>query len=75
MRARAWGRNYYASTFANTFLSRKAFLSAPEQCEDTVATIDVNIKEAGKYLVLVRYEACYRFETQFRVKVAQGGKE
>jgi len=71
-RARAWGRNYYASTLANTFLSRKAFLSAPAQCDETVATIDVNIRDAGKYLVLARYEAPYHFEAQFHVKVTQG---
>jgi hypothetical protein len=72
-RARAWGRNYYASTFANTFLSRKAFLSAGPQ-DETTATIDVNIKDAGKYLVLARYEAPYHFEAQFHMKVAQSGR-
>jgi len=73
-RARAWGHNYYASTFANTFLSRKAFLSAPAQGDETTATINVNVKEPGKYLVLARYEAAYHFETQFRVKVTQAGR-
>lgn len=74
-KAMPWGENYYCATFANTFLSRKAFLGAPEQCDkDAVATINVNIKVAGKYLVLVRYEAAYRFETQFKVKVEQNGK-
>jgi len=73
--AKPWGENYYAATFANSFLSRKAFLGAPEQCKpDTVAKIDVDIKEAGKYLVMARYEACYRFETRFIVKVVQNGK-
>lgn len=69
-----WGQNYYAATFANTFLSRKAFLGAPEECDETVATVNVDVKEAGRYLVLVRYEATYRFETQFRVLVEQNGK-
>ena len=69
-----WGENYYAATFANSFLSRKAFLGAPEDCEETVATINVDVKEAGRYLVLVRYEAAYRFETQFRLKVEQAGQ-
>jgi hypothetical protein len=73
--ARNWGENYYAATFANTFLSRKAFLGAPEVCEETTATINVNVKDAGRYLVLARYEAPYRFEAQFRVKVAQNGNE
>jgi hypothetical protein len=73
--AKPWGENYYAATFANSFLSRKAFLGAPAQCApDAVATIDVDIAEAGKYLVMVRYEACYRFETRFIVKVVQNGK-
>ena len=73
-KARRWGENYYAATFANAFLSRKAFLGAPAQCEKTVASIDVDVKQAGRYLVLVRYEAAYRFETQFRVQVEQNGK-
>jgi hypothetical protein len=71
---RPWGENYYAATFANTILSRKAFLGAPEQCDETVATIRINVQKAGRYLVLVRYEAVYRFETQFRVKVEQAGR-
>ena len=69
-----WGENYYAATFANTFLSRKAFLGAPEQCPRTEATIEVNVPKAGRYLVLARYEACFRFETRFRIRVEQGGQ-
>ena len=61
-RAQAWGANYYAATFANTFLSRKAFLGAPEQCDRSEATIAVHVPRAGRYLALVRYEAVYRFE-------------
>ncbi len=72
-RPQPWGENYYAATFANSFLSRKAFLGADEQAEGT-ATIRVRVPKAGRYLVLVRYEAAYRFETQFRVKVEQNGK-
>ncbi len=72
--ARPWGENYFAATFANTFLSRKGFLGAPEQGDETVASITADVKEAGRYLVLVRYEAPYRFETQFRVRVEQGRK-
>lgn len=71
--AQPWGQNYYAATLANTFLSRKAFLGAPPDGPETTATITVNVPEAGRYLVLVRYEAAYRFETQFRVKVEQAG--
>jgi hypothetical protein len=72
--ARPWGENYYAATFANTFLSRKAFLGAPERGPETSARIAVSVKERGRYLVLARYEAAYRFETRFRVQVAQAGR-
>lgn len=72
--AKPWGENYYAATFANTFLSRKAFLGAPENCDETVASVTVSVPAAGRYLVLARYEAAYRFETQFKLKVEQGGK-
>lgn len=75
-RAGNFGDNYYAATFANCFLSRKAFLGAPEQVDAEVsATIQVEVAEAGKYLALVRYEAAYRFETQFRLRVEQNGQQ
>ncbi|MCA9225591.1 MAG: hypothetical protein KDA47_08260, partial [Planctomycetales bacterium] len=70
-----FGENYYAATFANAFISRKAFLGAPEQCEETVATYDATITQPGNYLVLARYEAAYRFETQFRIVVEQAGQK
>src|SRR5262245_30230200 len=73
--ARKWGENYFTATFANSFLSRKAFLGAPEQCDRSVATIEVQVPKPGRYLALVRYEAVYRFETQFRLQVEQGGKK
>src|SRR5436190_12647800 len=72
--ARPFGTNYFAATFANCFLSRQAYLGAPEQCDESVASIDVDVPEAGKYLALVRYESCYRFETQFRLRIEQNGK-
>jgi len=72
--AQPWGENYYAATIFNAFLSRKAFLGAPEQCRESAATITADIKEPGKYLVLARYEAAYRFETQFRIRIEQGGE-
>lgn len=71
--AKAFGTNYYAATFANSFLSRKAYLGAPEECDPTEASIEVQVPKAGKYLALVRYEAAYRFETQFTLTVEQGG--
>jgi len=75
-KAKPWGENYYAATTINTFLSRKAFLGAPEQCKaPAVAVCTADIKEAGRYLVLARYEAVFRFETQFRVVISQDGKD
>jgi hypothetical protein len=73
-KAQAWGTNYYAATFANSFLSRKAYLGAPPECERSTASLTVQVPKAGKYLALVRYEACYRFETQFKLQITQGGK-
>jgi hypothetical protein len=73
-KAKPFGTNYYAATLANTFLSRQAYLGAPDQGEKTVAEITVEIPAAGNYLALARYEAAYRFETQFRVQIEQGGK-
>jgi hypothetical protein len=72
--AKPWGTNYYAATLANTFLSRKAYLGAPEQADNALATIDVVVPEAGRYLALVRYEAVYRFQTQFKLRVEQQGQ-
>ena len=74
--ARPWGENYYANMGGNTFLSRKAFLGAPEQVKrETRATLNVNVREPGRYLVLARYEAAYRFETQFTLRIEQDGRE
>ena len=73
--ARPWGENYFAATFANSFLSRKAFLGAPEQCDRSVATIEVEVPKAGRYLALIRYEAVHRFETQFKLLVEQNGQK
>lgn len=72
--ARSWGDNYYAATLANTFLSRKAFLGAPAAGPRSVAQLDVVVPAAGKYLALVRYEAAYRFETQFTLRITQAGR-
>ena len=73
--AKTLGTNYYAATFANSFLSRKAYLGAPEQGETTRAKLDVTIPKAGAYLALARYEAPYRFEAQFRLVIEQNGKK
>lgn len=73
-RSKNFGENYYAATFANSFLSRKAFLGAPENGPESSASLSVNIPAAGRYLVLSRYEAAYRFETQFSIQIVQSGK-
>jgi len=69
--AQPWGKNYYVASFANAFLSRQAFLGVPEQTTKAEATIDVQVPKAGRYLALVRYEAAYRFETQFTLEIWQ----
>ena len=73
-RTMSWGQNYYCGTFSNTFLSRKAFLGAPERAKDSAARIKVKVPKAGRYLALVRYEAVPRFQTQFQLRVEQAGK-
>jgi len=72
--AKNWGTNYYCASFANSFLSRQAYLGAPEQCEQSLASIQVTVPADGRYLALVRYEAAFRFETQFRMRILQNGK-
>jgi hypothetical protein len=69
--------NYFASTFAITFLSRMACLGAPEQMakgKDAVAEQTVTIPRAGEFEVLARYEQPYDFSAEFRVEIMQKGK-
>lgn len=70
-----WGENYYAATFANCFLSRKAFLGASETSVGATARLKINVQQPGKYLALIRYEAVYRFETRFRLEIYQGEQQ
>lgn len=70
-----YGDNYYVGTFADTFLSRKAFLGAPEQCKASSASLRIDVPTAGRYFALVRYEAAYRFETRFRLVIEQNGNK
>ena len=72
--AKPWGTNYYAAGFANSFLSRQAYLGAPEQGVAAEAVTEVDVPVADTYLVLARYEAAYRFETQFGIKIEQNGE-
>ena len=46
--ARPWGENYFAGTFANTFLSARHSSVRSEQCDETVATIGINVADAGR---------------------------
>lgn len=69
--------NYYAGTFAVTFLSRMACLGAPEQVEagkPAVAEQVVQIPYADTFEVLARYEQPFQFSCEFTVEVEQGGK-
>ena len=69
-----WGENYYAATFAVTFLSRKACLGAPAQCQEAVAVQQVAIPAAADYQVAARFEQPYRFAVEFTVEIRQKGK-
>ncbi len=69
--------NYFAGTFAITFLSRMACLGAPEQLppdRPAVATQTVRIPSADEYDVLVRYEQPYDHAVEFTLEVEQNGQ-
>jgi len=74
-KAADWGTNYYAASFANSFLSRQRYLGGPEQGAESVAVKEVEIPQDGVYYACVRYEAAYNFETRFGLRIDQGGKE
>ncbi len=68
--------NYFASTFAITFLSRMACLGAPEQMPDgrtAIAEQQVEIPYADEYQVLARYEQPFGFAAEFTVEIEQNG--
>lgn len=69
-----WGENFFCATFANCFMSRKAYLSAAPGSKGT-ATHDIEVPETGEYLVLARYEAPFRFDTTFSVRIIQDGNK
>lgn len=69
--------NYYAGTFAVTFLSRMACLSAPDEIapgRKAVAEQTVTIPYEDTFEVMVRYEQPFQFAAEFTVEVEQGGK-
>ena len=69
--------NYYASTFAISFLSRLGCLGAPEQLDagqSAIATQVIEVPRAGEFQVMARYEQPHNFSVEFTVEVVQGGK-
>lgn len=69
--------NYFASTFAVSFLSRMACLGAPEQVpvgQIAIAEQVVTIPYADQFELLVRFEQPYNFSVEFTVEVEQGGR-
>ncbi|MFO0798077.1 MAG: hypothetical protein U0804_11430 [Gemmataceae bacterium] len=69
--------NYFAGTFAVTFLSRMACLGAPEQLPagtTAVAEQVVNVPYADSFELLARYEQPLDFSVEFAVEVEQAGK-
>jgi hypothetical protein len=69
------GQNYFASTFATTFLSRQACLGAPEQAEsEAVAALVVDVPVSDSFQVLARYEQPYQFSAEFDLEIEQNGK-
>ena len=69
--------NYFAGTFAVTFLSRMACLGAPEQLDPgtkAIAEQVVQIPYEDTFEVMARYEQPFQFSCEFTVEVEQGGK-
>ncbi|QJW95226.1 type 1 glutamine amidotransferase family protein [Frigoriglobus tundricola] len=69
--------NYYAGTFAVTFLSRMGCLSAPDEIDagkKAVAEQTITIPYDDTFELLVRYEQPFQFAAEFTVEVEQGGK-
>ena len=69
--------NYFASTFALTFLSRMGCLGAPAQMDAGAAAVAehvVTIPYDGSFEVLARYEQPYNFSAEFQVEIDQNGR-
>jgi Beta-galactosidase trimerisation domain len=70
-----YGENYFASTFAITFLSRQTCLGAPEQAgPEALATLDVDVPVSDSFQLLARYEQPYQFSVEFDLEIVQDGK-
>ena len=73
----AYRDNYFAGTFAVTFLSRMGCLSAPDEIapgKKAVAEQTITIPYDDTFELLVRYEQPFQFAAEFTVEVEQGGK-
>jgi len=69
--------NYFASTFAVTFLSRMACLGAPAQLppgHEAKARCEIQVPRAGRFLVFARYEQPLDCAVEFTVQIEQGGE-
>ena len=69
--------NYFASTFAISFLSRMGCLGAPGQLpagKPAIAVQKIDVPIADDYQVLARFEQPYNFSAEFTVEIEQGGK-
>jgi hypothetical protein len=69
-----FGTNYYAGTFAVTFLSRGRYLSAPERGAPSKAVKDIDIPRDGTFEVWARYEQPYDYSVEFDIDIQQDGK-
>ena len=62
--AREWAKtpNYFASTVANVFHSRRAYMHGPSNASSAGdgAAAMVTVPHSGVFTVLARYEAPYR---------------
>ena len=68
------GENYYAATLANTFTSRGKLLSAPEQCNRSLATLKARIPAGGTYRIWTRYECPSWWGIEHTLRIEQAGR-
>jgi hypothetical protein len=72
--AKEWGTNYYANTFAVTFLSRGRYLAAPEQGAVSRAVYAIEVPRDGRFEVWARYEQPYEYSVEFDIEIQQENK-
>lgn len=73
-RVEPWEKGYFCATFANDFVSRQAFLCAPEQCPVSQAAADFTVPEFGEYALFARYACPYLYNATFSVRIEQRGR-